>query len=148
MAPQKFNLSFGKLLGIAHTMLFRKFSQTIKEKELPITPDQFRVMSHLWQKNGCSQQHLANSTDRDRANITRIIDILEREGLVQRLASNDDKRSFNIELTQKGIDLEPQAAACGKQAIGAALKGISSEEIETCTLVLQKIIHNLKQTNQ
>ncbi len=135
--------SYGRILGVAYTYVFRQLAKHMKEKNLPITPDQFRVLTHLWQHNGCSQQELAAGSLRDRANVTRIIDILEREGIVERTDHESDRRIFKIQLTKKGKAIEKDAMACGQAAIDDALKGISKSDLEVCMKVLNKTIENL-----
>jgi DNA-binding MarR family transcriptional regulator len=144
MTTFRFDQSYGRIVGVAYTSVYRRLSKYMKEKDLPITPDQFRVLTHLWQNDGCSQQDLAVGTNRDRANVTRIIDILEREGIVKRTDHETDRRAFKIILTQKGKNLQQGAAECGQLAIKDALKGINKEEIEICMQVLKKTIDNLK----
>jgi DNA-binding MarR family transcriptional regulator len=137
------NKSYGRILGVAYTYVFRQLAKHMKEKNLPITPDQFRVLTHLWRNDGCSQQELAIGTLRDRANVTRIIDILEREGIVERTDHETDRRIFKIQLTEKGKALEKDAMACGQAAIDDALKGVSKSDLESCMKVLNKTIENL-----
>ena len=139
----EFSKSYGRILGVAYSALFKKLAKQLQEKQLPITPDQFRVLTHLWQNDGCSQQELAIHSNRDRANVTRIIDILEREGIVERKNHETDRRIYKVLLTQKGKDLEPIAAECGQNAIQEALEGISAEDFEICMRVLKKTIQNL-----
>ncbi|WP_288438745.1 MarR family transcriptional regulator [uncultured Chryseobacterium sp.] len=143
METFRFDQSYGRILGVAYTSVYRQLAKYLKEKELCITPDQFRVLTHLWQNDGCSQQDLALSSNRDRANITRIIDILEREGIVERKDHETDRRIFRIFLTTKGKMLEKEAAKCGQMAINDALKGISKTDIDICMNVLKKTIENL-----
>lgn len=139
----KFENSFGRILGVAYTSLFRHLSKLMKEENLPITPDQFRVLTHLWQKDGLQQSELANCTNRNRANVTRILDILEREGIVERTDDENDRRVFRIYLTEKGKSIKERTALCAEQSIKDSLKGLSEEEIQTCTHVLLKIKSNL-----
>ncbi|NHE58622.1 MarR family winged helix-turn-helix transcriptional regulator [Cyclobacterium plantarum] len=139
----EFESSFGRILGVAHTAMFRHLSKLMKERHLPITPDQFRVLTHLWQQDGLQQTALASCTNRNRANITRIIDILEREGIVERKDDPGDRRVFRIYLTQKGKALKKDTAACAAQSIADSLQGISDSEIETCKKVLLKIRENV-----
>lgn len=138
----QFSKSYGRLLGVAYTALYRRLAKHLKEKQLPITPDQFRVLTHLWQNDGCSQQELASGSNRDKANITRIIDILEREGLVKRVQHESDRRVYKVSLTQKGKDLEKDASECAKAAIEESLKGVTKEDLEACFRVLNKTIEN------
>lgn len=144
MSEFRFDKSYGRTLGVAYTYVFRQLARHMKDNNLPITPDQFRVLTHLWQNDGCSQQELAAGSLRDRANVTRIIDILEREGIVERRDHESDRRIFRIYLTQKGKALETEAMACGKAAIEDALKGVSKADLQVCMLVLNKTIENLK----
>jgi len=144
MSLTQVNKSYGRTLGVAYTYVFRQLAKHMKEKNLPITPDQFRVLTHLWRNDGCSQQELAIGTLRDRANVTRIIDILEREGIVERTDHETDRRIFKIQLTKKGKALEEDAMACGQSAIDDALKGISKSDLEICMKVLNKTIENLR----
>ncbi len=147
MSSSQTDKSYGRILGVAYTHVFRQLAFHMKQKNLPITPDQFRVLTHLWRNNGCSQQELAAGSLRDRANVTRIIDILEREGIVVRTDHETDRRIFKIELTEQGKGLEKEAMACGKAAIDDALKGVSKSDLEVCMKVLNKTIENLTKEN-
>lgn len=138
----KFENSFGRILGVAYTSMFRHLSKLMKEQNLPITPDQFRILSHLWQEDGLQQTELAYRTNRSRANVTRIIDILEREGFVKRKDDANDRRIFKIYLTASGKSLREQTAKCAMQSIKDSLKGLSKNEIDTCLKVLLKIKEN------
>lgn len=145
MSERQYDKSYGRILGVAYTYVFRQLAKHMKEKNLPITPDQFRLLTHLWQNDGCSQQELAVGSLRDRANVTRIIDILEREGIVERKDHENDRRVFKIHLTKKGKALEKDAMTCGKAAIDDALKGVNKSDLEICMKVLNKTIENLSQ---
>lgn len=143
MPDFQFQHSYGRILGVAHTALVRHLAKLMKAKNLPISPEQFSVLSHLWQKDGRSQNELAICTNRNRANVTRIVDILERDGIVERRDDPKDRRVFNIFLTEKGKALEKDTAACAKQSIDDALRGISDEEKTIVLKVLKHSIENL-----
>jgi DNA-binding MarR family transcriptional regulator len=139
----KFEDSFGRILGVAHTSMFRHLSKLMKDQNLPITPEQFSVLSHLWQKDGLQQTELALCTNRNRANVTRILDILERENIVERRDDANDRRVFRIYLTDKGKSLREATAKCAEQSIKDSLKGLTKDEIDTCMKVLLKIKSNV-----
>lgn len=141
--PFKFEESFGRVLGVAHTSMLRHLSKLMKDQKLPITPEQFSVLSHLWQKDGLQQTELALCTNRNRANVTRILDILEREHIIQRMDDVNDRRVFRIYLTQKGRSLKEATAKCAEQSIKDSLKGLTKAEIDTCKKVLLKIKSNV-----
>lgn len=138
-----FEDSFGRLLGVAHTAMFRHLSKLMKYHNLPITPEQFSVLSYLWQQDGLQQTELALCTNRNRANVTRIVDILEREGIVERRDDANDRRVFRVFLTNKGKSLRTITARCAEQSIKDSLKGLTKNDIETCKKVLRKIKSNV-----
>lgn len=138
-----FETSFGRILGVAQTAMFRHLSKHMKDAHLPITPEQFSVLSHLWRRDGLHQSELAVCTNRNRANVTRIIDILEREGIVERRDDEHDRRVFRIFLTPKGNAIKAEAAQCAKQTIEEALAGLTEAEIATCTKVLLQLTANV-----
>ncbi len=144
MPKFQFDQSYGRVLGQAYTAIYKRLSKLMNDENLPITPDQFRVLTHLWQNDGCSQQELANNSNRDRANVTRILDILEREGIVKRKNHETDRRVFRIYLTDLGKSLEGKAAKCAQESIRDALRGVNKSDAEICMSVLRKTIQNLK----
>lgn len=144
MSKFQFQQSYGRILGVAYTAVYKRLAKYMKENNLPITPDQFRVLTHLWQSDGLSQQELAIGSHRDKANVTRIVDILEREGIVERRDHENDRRIYRIFLTSKGKKLEAVAAECGQAALRDAQAGISKADMDTCMAVLKKTIENLK----
>ncbi len=139
----EFEKSFGRILGVAHTAMFRYLSKLMKEQNLPITPEQFSVLSYLWQQDGLQQSELAVCTNRNRANVTRVIDILEREGIVERQDDENDRRIYRIFLTPKGKSLREATAKCAEQSIKDSLQGLTQAEIDICMKVLLKIKKNV-----
>ncbi len=143
METFEFQTSFGRILGTAHTAMFRHLSKLMKDHALPVTPDQFRVLTYLWQQDGLQQSELAHCTNRNRANVTRIIDILEREGVVERRDDPNDRRVYHIYLTDLGKQLKEATAKCAYQSIEDALQGVSDTERAITLAVLKKIITNV-----
>lgn len=139
----QFETSFGRALGRAHTSMFRYLGKLMKERNLPITPEQFSVLTHLWKKDGMQQSELAVCTNRNRANVTRIIDILEREGIVERRDDPDDRRVFRIYLTDLGKQLRKETAKCAEKSIEDSLVGVSQKDRAIALSVLQKIMKNV-----
>lgn len=76
-----------------------------------ISLDQWIILSLIYQKEGSNQKKLAEVSHKDRAVITRILNKLENEGLIERKNSYHDKREFLIYLTDKGNDLYKETAA-------------------------------------
>ena len=70
-----------------------------------ITPVQYAVLQVLWEKDGQSAKTISERLIIDSATITGLIDRLERDSLVQREASPEDRRINLVFLTARGISL-------------------------------------------
>jgi DNA-binding MarR family transcriptional regulator len=57
---------------------------------------------------------------------TRILDLLVRDGLVERKTGEHDRRQVLIALSEKGRDLARKLAVCREKAIGAMLAPLSA----------------------
>ncbi len=134
-----FSILSGRISTIINRYLLSKF----KENNLGITVEQWTVLACLWQKDKVSQQALSDMTYRDKPSMTRLIDNLEKYGLVVRINDKVDRRNKLIHLTQKGIDLEKQATKVVNEAVERTLAKFSEREILTCKDVLYRVIANL-----
>ena len=75
--------------------------------------------------------------------LVRVLDGLERLGLVQRLGVEGDKRARLIRLTPKAASVISDIMRIGIKLRGEALAGISDEDIESFFRVLEAILANL-----
>ncbi|HNF37551.1 MAG TPA: MarR family transcriptional regulator, partial [Chitinophagaceae bacterium] len=75
------------ITGIASTAIARRLQKKFNAAGLNITIEQWSVLYHLWKKEGISQQELCNATYRDKPSIPRLVDNLEKAGLVKRVAA-------------------------------------------------------------
>jgi len=131
--------------GMAATAVARRLQKNFRQAGLEITIEQWSVLYHLWKQDGLSQQELGTRTFRDKASITRLIDNLEKQGLVTRVASSTDRRINLVCLTETAKPLQEQTYHLANDTMHEALQNITKEEIETVRNVLQKVYDNLTQ---
>lgn len=81
-------------------------------------------MGVLWNEDGLPQQALADATYRDKPSTTRIIDNLEKEGMVKRIPSPTDRRSNLINLTSLGKELELPVIQAVNETLTYATRGM------------------------
>lgn len=67
-----------------------------------VTPRAYGVLSNLAQTDGQTQQQLADALGIHRNNMVSLIDDLERDGWVRRHRDSQDRRAFNILITEAG----------------------------------------------
>lgn len=144
--PFNFDISliFAILNGKVSAAINRKLLRNFRDNELDITPEQWTVLLFLWERDGVSQQELCNATFKDKPSMTRLIDHMERQGLVVRIASKDDRRANLIYLTRQGRDLEDRAGRVANRTLKEALDGLTTEELRISQEVLRKVFSNAK----
>ena len=120
--PFNFDISliFAILNGKVSAAINRKLLRNFRDNELDITPEQWTVLLFLWKRDGVSQQELCNATFKDKPSMTRLIDHMEKQGLVVRIASRDDRRANLIYLTRQGRDLEECAGRVANRTLKEA----------------------------
>jgi DNA-binding MarR family transcriptional regulator len=131
------------LAGRTTLGLNRLLTQRFKENNIPISREQWSVLAVLWIQDGCSQQFIANETDRDKPSTTRLIDTLEKEGYIYRQGDLNDKRINLIFLTKKGKDLEKSINPIIEKTLIDATIGISDKEKKTVKSVFEKVYNNI-----
>lgn len=132
--------------GIASTAVARRLQKNFRNAGLEITIEQWSVLYHLWKEDGLSQQELCNRTFRDKPSITRLIDNLEKQHLVKRVASPTDRRINLVQLTDAAKDLQQITIDLANQTMAEALVGVDKKDIETVKSVFQKVYDNLTLT--
>ena len=130
--------------GMASTAVARRLQKNFRAAGLDITIEQWSILYHLWKEDCLSQQELCNRTFRDKPSITRLIDNLEKQKLVKRVSSAEDKRINMVCLTDNARQLQEKTLEIANETMDEALIGVNREEIEMVKNVLQKVYDNLK----
>ena len=129
--------------GIATTAVARRLQKNFRNAGIEITIEQWYVLYHLWKEDGLSQLELGNRTFRDKASTTRLIDNLEKQELVTRVASKDDRRINLVYLTDTAKPLQQITYELANKTMNESLQNITKEEIEVVKNVLQRVYDNL-----
>jgi DNA-binding MarR family transcriptional regulator len=129
--------------GMASTAVARRLQKNFRNAGLDITIEQWSVLYHLWKEDGLSQQELCVRTFRDKPSITRLIDNLEKQSLVKRVASPTDRRINLVQLTDTALELQHITIDLANQTMAEALVGVEKHEIEMVKSVFQKVYDNL-----
>lgn|SRR5690554_1822173 len=132
------------LTGRTPLNMNRLISHYLKNAGIPLTKEQWSVMAILWETDGCSQQELADATYRDRPGITRLLDNLQKEGLIERRAHETDRRTNRIFLTPAGAKLEQPVKDALNKAVETATQSISTDQLENLRLTFNQINENIQ----
>ena len=82
----------GSLIYITGTLIRGFSTQTFAEKNFGLTPDQYVILYLLLENDEIvCQRQLAEIMFKDRANISRIIDIMHKNGLVEKIPDSNGR---------------------------------------------------------
>lgn len=133
------------LSGRTHSVFNRALLNNFKNNNIALTKEQWTILGVLWQDDGCSQQTLADKTFKDKPGITRLIDNLEKENLVERRPDLKDRRLNLIFLKPKGKLIEKEVMDIVNQTINDAIKGIEPQNLKIVKETFLQIYENLEQ---
>jgi DNA-binding MarR family transcriptional regulator len=124
--------------------VIRRYSQVrFSESGIDLTVDQWLVLKKISDSERITQIELANAIFKDRASITRILDLLLGKKLVRK-ESGSDKRSYELALTAAGQKFMEQALTVVKSVRKKGIETMSEKEQEQLRQSLLKIISNLE----
>lgn len=138
------NESLGYLVNRTGMLMKNNFARLLKQIGHEITPEQAAVLLKLNEQDGISQKQLADSLLKDKPNITRILDILEKKELIIRGADSADRRKFKIQLTNKGQEYTEKILPLTLQSKIIYEKILEKEELETFKITLNKLYNTIE----
>jgi MarR family transcriptional regulator, transcriptional regulator for hemolysin len=89
------------------------------------------------------QKDLAASLVLDGSSVVRLLDALETAGLIERREECADRRAKIITVTNRGLSIIDRVEAASRDVRSATLVGLSDDEIEIATRVLELVCRNL-----
>jgi MarR family 2-MHQ and catechol resistance regulon transcriptional repressor len=104
-----------------------------------LKPSEFGVLELLYHKGPVPLGEVAKRILLTTGSVTHLIDQLEKQGLVRRVACPTDRRVFYADLTQKGRELIGNIFPAHAETIHQAVAGLSSQEQETALELLKKL---------
>lgn len=108
-------------------------------KELGICGGQVPYLLRLCRCPGLSQEELARALYLNKSSVTRQIANLEREGLVYRKSSPDDRRRLLVYPTEKAISLLPRLKETVCSWNDYLMEGLSGEEREQLEAIMERV---------
>ncbi len=122
---------------------YRQFAQrNISQAGLEITIDQWLVLKTLQENPGIQLTTIAADVFKDVASITRIVQLLEKNGYVNRTDNVSDGRRSSFSLTRAGSAAVRRLLPIIEGNRTDALRGVNTREMAECRRVLEIVIGN------
>jgi len=145
MIIMKFNLSecIGFITNTTMKFVSEDFNRRLEAKGS--TRIQWIALYFLNEENKpISQKELASLMNIKDSSVARLVDRMERDGLIKRVENPKDKRVKFLELTNNGRNQIEALLPEGKYFSDLLLEGITNEELLTFYKVLDKMSINIK----
>ncbi|WP_237715523.1 MarR family transcriptional regulator [Pelosinus fermentans] len=114
----------------------------LDQSGLEISPGQLVVLYSLFTKDNISISELSKNVLLDNSTLTGLIDRLEKTDFVMRIDTPNDRRSYQIILTEKAKIHKATILQLMKQIESKMLEGSSEAEIFMFRSILKRILIN------
>lgn len=128
--------AYVKLLRAAETLTVASQREFAKEK---LTISQFGVLEALYHLGPMCQRDAAKKILKSTANITTVVDNLEKRALVERQRSSEDRRYIALHLTDEGRNLIGRIFPTHLQGIVNNLSALTIEEQQQLAHLCKKL---------
>ena len=105
-----------------------------------LVPSHGDILVCLYKNSKMTMKDIANCIHRTKPTVTVLVDKLEKLGYLKREASDEDSRSTNIVMTQKGKDFQATFEKISEELNEMLYKNLSPEESELIEKLLRKVI--------
>lgn len=124
----------------------KEIADSFNEMLIPLgtTRVQWIALYHLYKFGAMSQIELGEKMNIKGSSVVKLVDRLQKEGYVKREKNLKDRRSVNLILTEEGREFIEKLMPEGEKMSKLISKGLTDEEIEIFTKVLEKMLINIK----
>ncbi|MFA6677602.1 MAG: MarR family transcriptional regulator [Bacteroidales bacterium] len=129
--------------GYVSSLINKLLNRAFKKHNLNITTEQWTVLTSLNNNDFQTQQGLSEDTFKQKGSITRLIDTLVKNQLVERTSSPNDRRSNLIHITDLGKKIDNKAKEVVTDIYNKSIKGVTYTEILKVKSIMTIIINNL-----
>lgn len=131
--------SLGSLIGKIKWLLDAEFLRLLREAGVGVTPEQWSLMVAVHAGPEPTQTELARRVFKDKTNVTRLLDALERDGLVERVVHPADRRASLVRLTDSGCRITEVVFPVAHRLNAEALEALDEDERERLIDLLDKL---------
>ncbi len=139
-----FDKSFAYTLTRAASRFRTELAQNFASNGfVDVTPDYWIILEWLSDEDNITLGQLAKRASKDNASITRIVGGMERNDLVVRTPSANDKRSFQISMSKYAKSIYEKLKQIEEDTLKNATNGLSPIEVKELTRMLNHLYEKL-----
>ncbi|KUY81675.1 MarR family winged helix-turn-helix transcriptional regulator [Burkholderia cepacia] len=145
LSTYQMNDSVGYLMSRVKSVMTNLVTQRTQE-ELGITGTQASMLFMIAVGKCSTAAELAREYGIDASAVTRLLDRVEKRGLLSRIRSIEDRRVVRLELTDEGHALAERLPPIFRSVLDQVLDGFTPEEVGFLKSMLRRILSNYCET--
>lgn len=134
--------NFGFPMDRAIKLVRQKYNSAFKDLGFDLTTEQWVLIEKLYHQNGQSQSDLAEGSYKNAPTVSRIIDLLVKKKLVERLRFDNDRRRYKIYLTTEGQRVVEVCYPKILELRTSGWQGLSHEDFDNFIRIIEQIAEN------
>ena len=127
-------------LSRIHYRVTSHFKNEFKKQGIDLSPGQMAILMALKRDRETTMGTLSRTIEVDNAAATRLVDKLEKQGLVERRLNRSDRRQMLIAITGEGLKRAQMLKAIVHDVNRRIAEGFSEEEMKIYQRVNQTIL--------
>lgn len=124
------------LISTAQHLLKNHLKDRFKQEGIKITPTHTAILFLLMEKGPMLMNDLSRELYIENSTVTGLVDRLEEKGFVSRLPVSNDRRKWNISITQEGIKEIKKTQEIIKSVNSMIGEGFTTDDIKSLQNIL------------
>ncbi|WP_133407129.1 MarR family winged helix-turn-helix transcriptional regulator [Parashewanella tropica] len=129
--------SLGYLISHFNVELQKQMDLKLKRYQLDLK--YWPILFALWEKEGITQTELSQRCDVANYTMTRFLDVLQEQGYIYRHQEQDNRRAFQVYLTDEAKALEQDVCTELERLYEQMLSDLTPEEHDNFYHILRKV---------
>lgn len=136
--------ALGYAIGKTNWYLKTLIGNLLREEDCGLTTEQWLVLKVIDTTPGMSQTEVAHNSQKEKTNITRIIDLLEKSGFIERRKDKTDRRFYRIHPTTKGKEALQTVNPITEKTERICTQSLTKKQVNEMVDALNVICDNVK----
>jgi MarR family transcriptional regulator for hemolysin len=117
------------------------FDARVRERGLTLA--RARALMALSRRGALNQRELAEELEIETPTLVRVLDSMEKQGLIERRAEENDRRVKQIHMTAQGLAAYETVHALSAELREELMSNVAAEEISTTLDVIRRMTANI-----
>ena len=117
----------------------KTLNKTFQSAGYDLSREQYELLQVLWEEDNVNQQTISKKLEKNKYNVTKLLNTLCKRGYVQRKMGKEDRRNNFVVLTEKGVEARKTLTQLEEQVHADLTFTIAPQEVKSCVWVLRKL---------